>query len=986
MSHELATLFAAGFFYLLVLFLVAYTTDRGLLPDRLASHPLTYTLSIGVYATSWTYYGSVGFAAHNGLLFLTIYIGATLTFVLSPVLLRPILALCREYQLTSLADLLAFRYRSQVAGVLVTLFMLLGTLPYIALQIRAVTESLRVLSNEVPSNTIALVFCGTLILFGVLFGARHISPREKHRGLVVAMAFESLIKLVVLLIVGAYALFGVFGGADRLATWLQQNPRALEALYEPVNQSPWSALVFLSFAAAFLLPRQFHMIFAENLESRGLRTATWAFPAFLLLLNISIPVILWAGQHLELGINPDYYVLGITVAEGPSWLSLLAFIGGLSAASAMVIVTSIALASMSLNHLLLPASYPDPAMNLYRWILWGRRLLIGLIIMAGYGFYAGLKHSQGLVELGLISFVAVAQFLPGVAGLLYWRRATRSGLVLGLLGGICVWSVLLLAPLLYGSGILITDLGVPQLVAASGMNKWAFATFATLTVNGGLFVLGSLITRQSPGELEAARACCAESLVPLSGVVAAGSPAEFRAGLAETLGHEMANREVNQALNDLGMRDNERRTTELRRLRERIERNLSGLLGPQLAHIIINRRLELDPEAKTALADSMRYVEERLETSRSQLQGLGVELDNLRRLHRQILQDLPLGVCATDNQGKIVLWNLALEVMTGVSAKQLIGTVLHKLPHPWDGLLAGFARTAEDHSYRTELPVAGRPRWYNLHKAAYADPVIEGAGPSRPGMVMLIEDLTDLGNLEAELAHSDRLASVGRLAAGVAHEIGNPVTGIASLAQNLRHEDDTEIARQSVEEIIEQTRRISDILGTLKSFSRGSRHMLQRETFALSEAVDQAVHLLQLSHRHDGIRFEASCPPHLVITGNHQQLSQVLVNLLNNAADASQPGDRVDLLARARDGEAVIEVMDQGQGIPEDLQETIFEPFYTTKPTGQGTGLGLSLAYKIIEEHNGTLTIDSQAGLGTRVIVTLPLNETEQSYEPPADH
>ena len=986
MSHELATLFATGFLYLLVLFLVAYATDRGLVPARLVTHPLTYTLSVGVYATSWSYYGSVGYAAHNGLLFLTIYIGATLAFVLSPLLLRPMLKLSREYQLTSLADMLAFRYRSQAAGVLITLFMLLGTLPYIALQVRAVTESLRVLSNEVPSNTIALIFCATLILFGVLFGTRHISPREKHRGLVVAIAFESLIKLLVLLLIGGFALFGVFGGPNGLDTWLARHPEALEALYRPVNESPWAALVFLSFAAAFLLPRQFHMLFAENLEPRGLRTAAWALPAFLLLLNLPIPVILWAGQHLGLGINPDYYVLGITISHGPPWLSLLAFIGGLSAASAMVIVTSIALASMSLNHLLLPASYPDPAINLYRWILWGRRLMIGLIIMAGYGFYAGLKHSQGLVELGLISFVAVAQFLPGVAGLLYWRRATRSGFILGLLGGICVWSVLLLAPLLHGSGILITDLGIPQLVAASGMNKWAFATFTTLAVNGGLFVLVSLLTRQSPGELEAARACCAETLVPLSGVVAAGSPAEFRAGLAETLGQEMADREVNQALSDLGMRPNERRTAELRRLRERIERNLSGLLGPQLAHIIVNRRLELDPEAKTALADSMRYVEERLETSRSQLQGLGVELDNLRRLHRQILQDLPLGVCATDNQGNIVLWNLALEMMTGVDAKPLIGTRLNRLPRPWDGLLGGFARTAEHHIYRMELAVAGRPRWYNLHKAAYADPVIEGAGPSRPGMVMLIEDLTDLGNLEAELAHSDRLASVGRLAAGVAHEIGNPVTGIASLAQNLRHEEDPGVTRQSIEDIIEQTRRISDILATLKSFSRGSRHLQQRETFALAEAVDQAVHLLKLTHKHDGIRFEASCPPDIVLTGNRQQLSQVLVNLLSNAADASQPGDRVDLLARADGEEAVIEVMDQGQGIPDDIRETVFEPFYTTKPTGQGTGLGLSLAYKIIEDHNGTLTIDSQAGFGTRVVVTLPLQEIERSYAPAAHH
>jgi len=986
MGHELLTLFGAGLVYLILLFLLAYATDQGYLPHRWATHPLVYTLSIGVYATSWTYYGSVGYAANNGFLFLTIYIGATLAFVLSPVLLRPILKLCREYQLTSLADLLAFRYRSQAAGVLVTLFMLIGTLPYIALQIRAVTESLRVLSNEVPPNTIALVFCATLILFGVLFGTRHISPREKHRGLVVAIAFESLVKLVVLLMIGAYALWVVFGGSDGLNQWLAANPTALDALYEPVTASPWTALVFLSFTAAFLLPRQFHMLFAENLNPRGLRTATWALPGFLLLLNLPIPVLLWAGQKLQLGIHPDYYVLGITLVDGPSWLSLLAFIGGLSAASAMVIVTSIALASMSLNHLLLPASYPDPAMNLYRWILWGRRLLIGLIIMAGYAFYAGLQHNESLVELGLISFVAVAQFLPGIIGLLYWRRATRTGFIVGLLGGFSVWSVLLLAPLLHASEILVTDLGIPELVAASGLNKWAFATFTTLSLNGGLFIFISLITRQSPGEQEAARACCAETVIPLAGVVAATSPAEFRAGLAETLGAEMANREVDQALNDLAMHPQERRASELRRLRERIERNLSGLLGPQLAHIIVNRRLELDPAAKTALADSMRHVEERLEASRSQLQGLSVELDNLRRLHRQILQDLPLGVCATDSQRKIVLWNLALEHMTGLDARPLIGTSLGQLPHPWDGLLAGFARSAEHHIYRMELPVSGKPRWYNLHKSAYAEPGIEGADTRHPGVVMLIEDLTDLGTLEAELAHNNRLASVGRLAAGVAHEIGNPVTGIASLAQNLRYEEDQTVARQSIEDIIEQTKRISGILGTLKSFSRGSQHLQKHESFTLGDVVDEAIHLIELTKADVGISFEANCADGIQLTGNRQQLAQVLVNLLSNAADASQPGDRVDLLARTQGTEAVIEVMDQGQGIPEELQETIFEPFYTTKPTGQGTGLGLSLAYKIIEDHQGTLRIDSQKGLGTRVVITLPLELTESAYASLAHH
>lgn len=178
------------------------------------------------------------------------------------------------------------------------------------------------------------------------------------------------------------------------------------------------------------------MTFTENLSMRSLATASWAFPLFLLLLNLSIPPILWAGDYLQLDMDADYYVLGITLSKGPAWLPILAFIGGVSAASAMVIVSTLALSSMCLNHLLLPASYPDPKVDLYRWLLWGRRLLIGLIIFAGYIFYEVLEHNQGLVQLGLISFVAVAQFLPGIIGLLYWRRATREDLSSGCLAAL----------------------------------------------------------------------------------------------------------------------------------------------------------------------------------------------------------------------------------------------------------------------------------------------------------------------------------------------------------------------------------------------------------------------------------------------------------------------------------------------------------------------------------------------------------------------
>jgi Na+/proline symporter len=283
MSFELGHLFFAALIYLLVLFFIAYATEQGWIPQRVARHPVTYALSLGVYATSWTFYGSVGFAQTQGFNFLSIYVGVTLAFMLAPVLLAPILRISRDYQLTSLADVLSFRYRSQTAGVLVTLFMLLGAFPYIALQILAVTESIQILTQEAAPQVLALGFCVTLTLFAILFGARHISPREKHEGLVVAIAFESVVKLVALCAVGVFALFGVFGGLGGLDDWLTVNPQALDALYRPVREGPWTTLLLLSFCAAFLLPRQFHMAFAENIEERTLWSASWIFPLFLLL-------------------------------------------------------------------------------------------------------------------------------------------------------------------------------------------------------------------------------------------------------------------------------------------------------------------------------------------------------------------------------------------------------------------------------------------------------------------------------------------------------------------------------------------------------------------------------------------------------------------------------------------------------------------------------------------------------------------------------
>ena len=973
MIFNLPLLAMAAFSYMLLLFFIAYATDQGWISQQVVTHPVTFCLSLGVYATSWTYYGSVGFAESQGYNFLTIYLGVTLAFLLTPLLLMPILRLTREYQLTSLADVFTFRYRSQFAGILVTLFMLVGALPYIALQIQAVTASIYILTKEASPDLLALGFCIFISVFAILFGARHVTPRDKHQGLVVAIAFESAIKLIALLAVGVIALFGIWGGFGGLANWLSNNPDAVEALYRPVREGPWLTLLMLAFAAAFLLPRQFHMIFTENINPRALSIAAWAFPLFLLLLNLPIPLVLWAGQILQLDIPADYYLLGVALSEGGRTpLPVLAFIGGISAASGMMIVTTLALASMCLNHLLLPASYPDPNVDLYRWLLWGRRVIIAMIVMAGYGFYELLEYNQGLVQLGLISFVAVAQFLPGLVGVLFWRGATRTGFVSGLLAGIAVWSVTLILPLLESSNIV--ELTLPQWQAHPDQDPWSYATFWSLTLNSVVFVIVSLLSRQRPAERAAARACCSETLAPPSGVLSVQSTDQVKAQLARTIGPEAARQEVSRALDDLKLDQTETRPAELRRLREQLERNLSGLLGPQLAHLIVNRRLELAEGTQTALAGTVRYVETRLQETRTRLRGLAAELDALHRYHRQILLDLPVGVCALSPYREVIIWNLAMEKVSRLKASATIGDQVDDLPMPWGSLLGDFTNNKDNHIHRMQVEVGEQKRWLNLHKANIIEPglaLITDTNPA-PGTVMLVEDLTDLENLSAELAHSERLASIGRLAAGVAHEIGNPLTGITCLAQNLRDEEDPLEIDAGIEQILVQTKRITNIVQSLMTFSHSGVEPHDKTLINIRDVIEEAIKLVSLSHREKQVTcFQHGSESPMVI-GDRQRLTQVMVNLLTNACDASDARASVKVETSLYSGSVKIIITDNGKGVPRQYLAHIFEPFFTTKRPGEGTGLGLPLVYRIVKDHGGNIEVDSRVGHGTRVSVWLP--------------
>src|SRR5690606_25251141 len=324
------------------------------------------------------------------------------------------------------------------------------------------------------------------------------------------------------------------------------------------------------------------------------------------------------------------------------------------------------------------------------------------------------------------------------------------------------------------------------------------------------------------------------------------TPQDFVAQLAKPLGAQTAQREVDQALRDLKLPFHEHRPYALRRLRDRIEANLSGLMGPSVAQDIVTSFLPYKTGSEAYVTEDIHFIENRLEEYRSRLTGLAAELDVLRRYHRQTLQELPMGVCSLAKDQEILMWNRAMEDLTGIPAQRVVGSRLHTVGEPWKDLLEGFINLPDEHLHKQRLPLDGQTRWLNLHKAAIDEPL----APGNSGLVLLVEDLTETQLLEDRLVHSERLASIGRLAAGVAHEIGNPITGIACLAQNLREEREsdpelTEISGQ----ILEQTKRVSRIVQSLMSFAHSGSHQRSDEPVCLAEVAQDAIGLLSLNKR-----------------------------------------------------------------------------------------------------------------------------------------
>jgi len=520
---------AASFAYLGLLFAVALIGDRRADVKRsLIANPWVYALSLAVYCTAWTYYGSVGRASSGGLSFLPVYLGPTIAMGVFSIVLVKMVRISKAYRITSIADFIASRYgKSRGLAALVTLMAVIGIVPYIALQLKAVSSEYGLLTgvgaetSSVWYHDSALYLALALAAFTMIFGTRHLDATERHEGMVAAVAFESVVKLGAFLLLGVFVTFVMFDGWSDLYARVQAAPGLGRLLtHEPLGTAAdWFGLMLLSGLAFLMLPRQFQVAVVENVDERYLQRASWLFPAYLLLINLFVLPIALAGLViLPVGADPDSFVLTLPLSEGKTWLTLLVFIGGLSAATGMVIVETIALSTMVCNDLVMPFLLSNARFNrrasqdLSRYLLFIRRAAIAIILLLGYAYFRLAGQAYALVSIGLISFAAVVQFAPPLLGGMYWRGGTERGAIAGLGAGFAVWAFTLLLPSFAKSGWLPMDfvdaglfsvaaLRPESLFGMTGVNATTHALFWSLGANIVVFVGVSLLKPPTPVEL-----------------------------------------------------------------------------------------------------------------------------------------------------------------------------------------------------------------------------------------------------------------------------------------------------------------------------------------------------------------------------------------------------------------------------------------------------------------------------------------------------
>ncbi|MBJ6979103.1 PAS domain-containing hybrid sensor histidine kinase/response regulator [Luteimonas sp. MC1895] len=996
--------------YAALLFLVAWWGDRNPVHMRAGGtwlRPLVYSLSLAVYCSSWTFYGAVGSAARNGIGYFAIYLGPLLMLLFGWRILERLALVAQTQATVSIADFIAARYgRAQRLAALVTLIALIAAVPYLALQYKAVTLSLQVLGGRDPLlasvGDPALYVAAMMALFAILYGTRQVDATEHRPGMMLAIALESMVKLLALVFVGVFALAWLPGRGLDVAG-------ATSALVSQATPVGFIGQTLLAFTAIICLPRQFHVAVVECTDVADIRRARWMFGGYLSLVSLAVLPIAAAGLAMSgtspgagAGASADTLVLALPLAEGRDMLALFAYVGGFSAATGMVIVSSVALATMVSNDLIMPPLIARGwaqrhGGNVASTVLWIRRVAIICFAALAWGYYRVSGSDATLASYGLMSFAAVAQFAPALIGGLYWRGASRQGVEVGLLLGFAMWIYTMLLPTLTEAGwfddawLATGPFGIDwlrphQLFGLAGWDPLTHGTFWSLLVNVGALFLVSARWRPSFEE----RLRTAPFLDPYAAsqrtIGSGASHSAVQLGDLMTLaGRIVGISTARRAFSDhaaASQRPLDPAQPTDRSWAQFTERLLAAAIGASSARLVMTSALKgsgMDVAEVVAVLDEA-----------------GPDLRFDRAILSSTLDNLDQGVSVVDRDMRLVSWNRRYEEMYDYPDGLLyVGRPVADLIryNALRGELGGGHPDVEaEIAKRIDYMRAGSPHVFERVRST--GQVVEIRGQPLPGggYVTSYSDVTEYKRVERELREVNETleqrvavrtreaeaaqASRTRFLAAVSHDVLQPLNAARLFASALRESDTAAEQRHLAERVDTSLRAAEELLEGLLDVSRLDAGALQPQLSDFDAAellADLAAQYAPLAAaRGIDLRVHGRQLP---VRSDRRLLRRVLQNFLANALRYTREG-RIVLAARRRDGHVELQVWDTGPGIPEYHLQQIFDEFFRLEHPGswdaQGLGLGLSICQRISNVLGHPLDVRSRSGHGSMFSIRAP--------------
>jgi len=1009
--------FASALVYLLMLFAIAAYGDR--IAARRArqnkSRPIIYALSLAVYCTSWTYFGGVGLAASRGLEFIAIYIGPILMFTVGMPIIRRVVTLAKEEKLTSIADFVAARYgKNPLVAALVAIIAVIAAIPYISLQLKAVSssvaalidvEQLHLVTNRAPLSDVSFFVTLVLAAFAMIFGTRHTDATEHQDGLILAIAMESVVKLFAFTMIGLYVVLVFFDGPSALMRAAAADPSVMAAMTYSTPPARWLLLIGLSAIAIILLPRQFHVAVVENRSPSELQLAGWLLPFYLIAINLFVLPIAAAGLlQFGPGAMSDLFVLSLPISHGMPVAALLTFIGGFSAATAMVIVASVALAIMLSNDIVVPVVLRRRDRRAHvgdftRTILWIRRTAIAGVLFLGFAYYRATDADAGLSSIGLLSFAAIAQLAPAFFGGLFWRQANARGAIAGLVAGIGVWAYLLLVPSLggpdnshVGEAVLTFILPGIDAIAGTTTDPLFTAVVLSLIANCFCYVVGSLLRRPTSIERIQAAVFIPQGRRPkitASSWKTKVSVGDLKQTISRYLGDERTSRSFHTYERSLGRWINDQDPADMGLLRFS-EQLLGSAIGSSSARLVLSLLFERagDLPGDTArlldeASDALHYNLDLLQTALGQMdQGITV-FDSSNRLtvwnkRFRELMDLP------EHAGRV---GFPLEdILTILAARGDIQSGGEKAALEWFLTMdKPFALTVGRERRIIEIrsnpmPDSGIVTTYaDITERVTSDKALKQINETLEQRV--VERTAELTRVnkeleKAQLAAEEANLSKTRFLAAAGHDILQPLNAArlysSTLVERLGDSDNRELVR-NIDSSLES---VETILGAVLDISRLDTGAMKPQiaSFPLNDLLRRIATDFAPMARERNLKFTVM-PTSVYVRTDPNLLRRLVQNLASNAIKYTRQG-KVLIGARRRGNKVIIQVLDTGIGIPSSKFSTVFKEFARLDEgarTASGLGLGLSIVDRIARVLKHNVDISSTPGRGTQFRVELPL-------------